>query len=53
MTSNSVITFSFVLILAPQRGEVPVAFECKETEVKMDVFIVRKLGVPGNEELAM
>jgi hypothetical protein len=27
MASNSVITFSFVLILAPQRGEVPFAFE--------------------------
>lgn len=30
------------------------AFEvAKELNVKMDVFIVRKLGVPGNEELAM
>ncbi|BBL65607.1 MULTISPECIES: phosphoribosyltransferase [Methanosarcina] len=43
-----------VLILALPRGGVPVAFEvAKELKVKMDVFIVRKLGVPGNEELAM
>ncbi|WP_243685473.1 phosphoribosyltransferase [Methanosarcina barkeri] len=43
-----------MLILALPRGGVPVAFEvAKELNVKMDVFIVRKLGVPGNEELAM
>jgi putative phosphoribosyl transferase len=43
-----------VLILALPRGGVPVAFEvAKELNVKMDVFVVRKLGVPGNEELAM
>lgn len=45
---------SDVLILALPRGGVPVAFEvAKELNVRMDVFIVRKLGVPGNEELAM
>ena len=45
---------SDVLILALPRGGVPVAFEvAKKLNVKMDVFIVRKLGVPGNEELAM
>src|SRR5664280_3673908 len=45
---------SDVIILALPRGGVPVAFEvAKELNVKMDVFIVRKLGVPGNEELAM
>lgn len=45
---------SDVLIFALPRGGVPVAFEvAKELNVKMDVFIVRKLGVPGNEELAM
>ena len=45
---------SDVLILALPRGGVPVAFEvAKELNVKMDIFIVRKLGVPGNEELAM
>lgn len=45
---------SDVLILALPRGGVPVAFEiAKALDVKMDVFIVRKLGVPGHEELAM
>ncbi|MHC1755675.1 MAG: phosphoribosyltransferase [Methanosarcina sp.] len=43
-----------VLILGLPRGGVPVAFEvAKKLNVKMDIFIVRKLGVPGNEELAM
>lgn len=43
-----------VLVLALPRGGVPVAFEvAKELNVKMDIFVVRKLGVPGNEELAM
>lgn len=43
-----------VLILALPRGGVPVAYEVAKTlNVKMDVFIVRKLGVPGYEELAM
>lgn len=42
-----------VLILAIPRGGVPVAFEvAKELEVPLDVFVVRKLGVPGREELA-
>jgi predicted phosphoribosyltransferase len=45
---------SDVLILALPRGGVPVAFEvAKELNVEMDIYIVRKLGVPGNEELAM
>jgi predicted phosphoribosyltransferase len=45
---------SDVLILALPRGGVPVAFEvAKALNVRMDVFIVRKLGVPGYEELAM
>jgi alpha-beta hydrolase superfamily lysophospholipase len=45
---------SDILILALPRGGFPVAFEvAKELNVKMDVFIVRKLGVPENEELAM
>lgn len=43
-----------VIVLALPRGGVPVAFEvAKELGVKLDVFIVRKLGVPGYEELAM
>ena len=43
-----------VLVLALPRGGVPVAYEvAKELKVPLDVFLVRKLGVPGYEELAM
>jgi putative phosphoribosyl transferase len=43
-----------VLVLALPRGGVPVAFEvAKALNVPLDVFLVRKLGVPGHEELAM
>jgi putative phosphoribosyl transferase len=43
-----------VLILALPRGGVPVAFEvARAIHAPLDVFIVRKLGVPGREELAM
>lgn len=43
-----------VLVLALPRGGVPVAFEvARALEVPLDVFLVRKLGVPGHEELAM
>jgi predicted phosphoribosyltransferase len=43
-----------VLILALPRGGVPVAFEvARKLSAPMDVFLVRKLGVPGHEELAM
>jgi predicted phosphoribosyltransferase len=43
-----------VLVLALPRGGVPVAYEIAEAlQVPLDVFLVRKLGVPGNEELAM
>src|SRR5690349_9978956 len=43
-----------VLVLALPRGGVPVAYEVATTlNVPLDVFLVRKLGVPGNEELAM
>ena len=42
------------LILALPRGGLPVAFEVARTlKAPMDVYIVRKLGVPGQEELAM
>lgn len=45
---------SDVIILAIPRGGVPVAFEvAKELNVKMDVCVVRKLGIPGEEEIAM
>ncbi|MEA2724903.1 MAG: putative phosphoribosyl transferase [Gemmatimonadales bacterium] len=43
-----------VIVLALPRGGVPVAYEvAKALQAPMDVFIVRKLGVPGQEELAM
>src|SRR4051812_9735083 len=43
-----------VLVLALPRGGVPVAFEVAEAlDAPLDVFLVRKLGVPGHEELAM
>lgn len=45
---------SNVIILALPRGGVPVAYEiAKALSLPLDVFIVRKLGVPGHEELAM
>jgi predicted phosphoribosyltransferase len=43
-----------VLVLALPRGGVPVAFEVAcALRVPLDVFVVRKLGVPGHEELAL
>ncbi|HEY8198001.1 MAG TPA: phosphoribosyltransferase [Gemmatimonadales bacterium] len=43
-----------VMVLALPRGGVPVAYEVANAlHAPMDVFIVRKLGVPGQEELAM
>ncbi len=43
-----------VLVLALPRGGVPVAFEVAQAlNAPLDVFVVRKLGVPGHEELAM
>src|SRR5881628_2158910 len=45
---------SDVLVLALPRGGVPVAFEvAQQLKAPLDVFLVRKLGVPGHEELAM
>src|SRR5437773_4172824 len=45
---------SGVLVLALPRGGVPVAFEvAQQLKAPLDVFLVRKLGVPGHEELAM
>src|SRR2546425_4961003 len=42
------------LILALPRGGVPVAYEvARELNAPLDVFVVRKLGVPGHEELGM
>lgn len=43
-----------VLVLALPRGGVPVGFEvARALHAPLDVFVVRKLGVPGHEELAM
>src|SRR4051794_22676318 len=43
-----------VLVLALPRGGGPVAYEvARALNVPLDVFLVRKLGVPGQEELAM
>jgi putative phosphoribosyl transferase len=45
---------SDVLVLALPRGGVPVGFEvARALRAPLDVFLVRKLGVPGHEELAM
>jgi predicted phosphoribosyltransferase len=45
---------SDVLVLALPRGGVPVAYEvARALHAPLDVFMVRKLGVPGYEELAM
>ena len=42
-----------VIVLGLPRGGVPVAYEVAQAlRVPLDVFIVRKLGVPGFEELA-
>ena len=43
-----------VIVLGLPRGGVPVAFEVAEAlKVPLDVFLVRKLGTPGQRELAM
>src|SRR5438477_11803983 len=43
-----------ILVLALPRGGLPVGFEIAQAyHADLDVFLVRKLGVPGHEELAM
>ena len=43
-----------VVVLALPRGGVPIGFEvAKALNAPLDVFVVRKLGLPGQEELAM
>ncbi|WP_214370464.1 erythromycin esterase family protein [Pseudonocardia sp. H11422] len=43
-----------VVILGLPRGGVPVAYEvARALGAPLDVFVVRKLGVPGHEEVAM
>lgn len=45
---------SNVVVLALPRGGVPVAYEvAKALKAPLDVFVVRKLGIPGFEEYAM
>lgn len=45
---------SDVIVLALPRGGVPVAYEAAQAlSVPLDIFIVRKLGLPGHEELAI
>ncbi len=45
---------SDVLVLGLPRGGIPVAFEVAQAlRAPLDVFLVRKLGLPGHEELAM
>ena len=43
-----------VIVLALPRGGLPVAFEVAQAlKAPLDIFLVRKLGVPGYDELAM
>src|ERR1700739_4389464 len=43
-----------LLLLGLPRGGVPVAYEvARALHAPLDVFVVRKLGVPGHRELAM
>jgi putative phosphoribosyl transferase len=43
-----------VVVLGLPRGGIPVAFEvAKALQAPLDVFVVRKLGLPGHPELAM
>jgi predicted phosphoribosyltransferase len=45
---------SDLVVLALPRGGVPVGFEvARELNAPLDVFVVRKLGVPGQKEFAM
>lgn len=51
--ANNVMTTTCIVLGLP-RGGVPVAFEVAvQLGAQLDVFLVRKLGVPGHEELAM
>jgi putative phosphoribosyl transferase len=43
-----------VIVLALPRGGVPIGYEiARRLRTPLDVYVVRKLGVPGHEELAM
>ena len=57
LLANALISYKNnpnVIVLALPRGGVPVAYEItKKLQLPLDVWLVRKLGVPGQEELAM
>jgi putative phosphoribosyl transferase len=51
---SAVVSGQESLVLALPRGGVPVAFEvARALRAELDVLLVRKLGVPGREELAV
>lgn len=51
---EGLISGSNALVLALPRGGVPVGFEvARSLHLDLDVFLVRKLGMPGDEELAI
>ncbi len=46
--------FDNAIVLALPRGGVPVAYElAKALQLPLDVYLVRKIGMPGNEEFAL
>jgi predicted phosphoribosyltransferase len=51
---SQTVDCSNAIVLGLPRGGVPVAFEvAKALGVPLDIFLVRKLGVPGHRELAL
>src|SRR5258706_10463368 len=51
---KSLVRDSNPIVLALPRGGVPVGFEvAKALHSDLDIFLVRKVGVPGHEELAL
>ena len=51
---NQFANLADVIVLGLPRGGVPVAYEvARQLNAPLDILVVRKLGVPGHEELAM
>lgn len=51
---NQFANLADVIVLGLPRGGVPVAYEvARKLHAPLDILVVRKLGVPGHEELAM